>query len=121
MEKPLALGALYGNRFDVILRSVRRASPSGNAPPTPTPTPTSGDRDAEGVRAELEAQLAAIRSRGFVNYFGMQRFGTGGTPTHVVGEALLKGAWQDAIHMIIKVRGAHARTHFIRPQSYHLK
>ncbi len=32
---------------------------------------------------------------GFVNYFGLQRFGSTSIPTHVIGKALLKHAWKE--------------------------
>jgi tRNA pseudouridine13 synthase len=97
----LTSGRLQGNRFTVTLR-----------------------RCAAG-RAQLEAGLAALRADGFLNYFGLQRFGTGGTPTHAVGRALLQGRWEAAAKLILGPTGipahrerfpylAQARAHFAR-------
>ena len=52
--RKLRIGALRGNRFDLVLRQVR------------------------GSRAALHARLLAIARAGVPNYFGPQRFGWGG-------------------------------------------
>ena len=77
---PLGLGALRGNRFSLTLRDVRGATP-----------------------ADVASALCALRARGFVNYFGLQRFGSGppGSRTHSVGAALLRGAWPDAVDRLL--------------------
>ncbi len=59
---------MAGNRFSVVLRSVRR-------------------EEAPLVAAACER----VKSQGFVNYFGLQRFGKGGAPSHAIGLALLRG------------------------------
>ena len=77
---PLGLGALRGNRFEVTLRDVRGAAP-----------------------ADVAAALGSLRRTGFVNYFGLQRFGAGGPGcrTHSVGAALLRGEWPDAVDRLL--------------------
>lgn len=60
VDSALYLGAAKGNRFDVILRDVQTSS------------------GAEGVQAAARA----LKSSGFINYFGLQRFGSGSVPTH---------------------------------------
>lgn len=52
--RKLPRGALAGNRFELVLRSVT------------------------GERSAIEARLQAIAARGVPNYFGEQRFGRGG-------------------------------------------
>jgi hypothetical protein len=34
---------------------------------------------------QIAAACESLKQRGFINYFGLQRFGTGGSPTHKVG------------------------------------
>ena len=69
---------LAGNHFTIVLRDVR-AEP-----------------------AALETALAALRARGFVNYFGLQRFGANvDASTHEVGAALLRSDWQQAARLIL--------------------
>jgi len=80
VSAPLGLGMLRGNHFALTLRDVRGVAP-----------------------ADVAAALGALRSRGFVNYFGLQRFGAGapGSRTHSVGAALLRGAWPEAADRLI--------------------
>ena len=82
------------------LRLVRRSLP----PPPAAAADDDDDDDADAaeprapelralkpraaLEAELEAAVGALRSRGFVNYFGMQRFGGGAVE---VGVELLRG------------------------------
>ncbi|XP_046542705.1 pseudouridylate synthase 7 homolog [Haliotis rubra] len=40
----------------------------------------------------------------FINYYGMQRFGTTSIPTHHVGRALLHSQWMEAVDLILKPR-----------------
>ncbi|CAE7786442.1 PUS7 [Symbiodinium sp. KB8] len=83
----LRLGQLCGNRFKVVLRKVPlndfEASSNG------------GDAIARVSRALAEAQ------RGFLNYFGLQRFGTRQVRTHKVGAAIISADWQKAIRLIL--------------------
>ncbi|KAM0793600.1 hypothetical protein ACM66B_001033 [Microbotryomycetes sp. NB124-2] len=77
----LDLGMLKGNKFVVTLRDVQADSP-----------------------AVIERAISSLRTRGFVNYFGMQRFGTGPIPTHAIGLALMRSDWSLAIEMILRPR-----------------
>ena len=77
-EEPLRLGALAGNRFTIVLR------------------------DATCSAADLEAAAAALGEAGFVNYFGLQRFGSNAAAgTHAVGAAMLRSEWQTAIDLVM--------------------
>lgn len=84
------LGGLSGNRFDIVLRNV-----------------DIGDDGADEamrkqlVQARLEAAGEALQTNGFVNFFGMQRFGKY-HDTHEVGMAILKGDFQGAIDIIMR-------------------
>lgn len=63
VDAPLFLGAAKGNRFDIILRAA--SSPEG----------------APGIVRAAQA----LQASGFINYFGLQRFGSGCVPTHRSG------------------------------------
>ncbi|QDZ20354.1 tRNA pseudouridine synthase D [Chloropicon primus] len=76
--KSLGLGDLKGNHFVVILRGVE-----------------------EKAKAIAEASVESLREKGFINYYGLQRFGTGGAPTHAVGIELMKGNWKQACKLIL--------------------
>jgi tRNA pseudouridine13 synthase len=104
VDAPLTLGELKGNEFTVVLRRVSAApidavdvnDSSGDA------GAGSGDSSGSGgSNAAVEAALRGVRNNGFVNYFGMQRFGTGNVPTYKIGEALLKGDWARAVSLVL--------------------
>jgi hypothetical protein len=59
-------------------------------------------RNVDASDEDIIAACESVRTRGFVNYFGLQRFGTGSVPTHRVGQALLKGDFKGAIDLILQ-------------------
>jgi tRNA pseudouridine13 synthase len=84
-EDKLELGALQGNHFIVTLRRVLA--------------------DA----ATIERAVTSVRESGFINYFGLQRFGTGAVPTHAIGRAMLRGEYQAAVGLIMHPREGEVR------------
>lgn len=78
-EHPLQLGDLQGNRFVITLRDVN---------------PT----------FDLQDRIHKIKSSGFINYFGLQRFGTQSVKTHIIGAHLLRGDWKQACAAILDPR-----------------
>ncbi|XP_011032432.1 PREDICTED: multisubstrate pseudouridine synthase 7 isoform X3 [Populus euphratica] len=81
VKEGLLLGKLLGNRFTVTLRGVIA--------------------DSEDT---IKAAADSLGRHGFINYFGLQRFGTGSVPTHLIGAALLRGEWKTAVSMILDPR-----------------
>lgn len=79
-DQTLQLGDLSGNRFTLILRSV------------------------EGEDGAIEAAVESLKAHGFINYYGLQRFGTMAVKSHDVGIKLLQGKWQEAIDLILAPR-----------------
>eukprot|EP00775_Hariotina_reticulata_P008044 gene8044-8239_t len=75
---PLQLGQLRGNKFKILMRDVNT-------------------HDEEHIASAVEE----VRCTGFINYFGLQRFGTGAVPTHRIGGALLRGEWAEAVRLIM--------------------
>lgn len=82
---PLRFGDLSGNRFTIILRN---CSFNGQA--------------EEMIKSAVEG----VSSTGFINYYGLQRFGRGGgeVSTDAIGRALLGGNFQAACSMILDPR-----------------
>ncbi|GAA5923167.1 pseudouridine synthase PUS7 [Sporobolomyces koalae] len=80
-EHGFELGQLKGNRFVVTLRDI-----------DPTSVPT------------IQTSMDSLRSHGFLNYYGMQRFGTAPIPTHLIGLALLRSEWEFAVDLILSER-----------------
>lgn len=76
--EPLRLGQLQGNYFRIVLRYLRPSE-----------------------QAQIEKAIADLETYGFINYFGLQRFGSGQTPTHDIGIALLQGNWRKALDLIL--------------------
>ncbi|XP_033301463.1 pseudouridylate synthase 7 homolog [Bombus bifarius] len=77
----LKLGMLNGNSFRIALRNV------------------------SGTDEQIEKTMISLRDHGFINYYGLQRFGTVATiPTYEIGKALLQGKWNEAINLILKPR-----------------
>ncbi|EFJ45168.1 hypothetical protein VOLCADRAFT_64047, partial [Volvox carteri f. nagariensis] len=53
---------------------------------------------------QVTAACEAVARTGFINYFGLQRFGTGGAPTHEVGRALLRCEYENAVRLVLTGR-----------------
>ncbi len=75
-DKPLSIGTLKGNKFDIVVR----------------------DLDENEI-FNLKKNSDIVKKEGFPNFFGPQRFGKGNT--HLIGKAILKGNLQDAVKGII--------------------
>jgi tRNA pseudouridine13 synthase len=81
VPKGLTLGDLGGNHFTIVLR------------------------DVQGANAlELQVALESLSKEGFLNYFGMQRFGTSSVFTHTIGRAIMKKNYQEASDLILDPR-----------------
>lgn len=90
VDAMLGLGDLRGNRFRIVLRELE--------------APAGGDAD-DDLETSVAADAAALASTGFVNYFGLQRFGAArGAATHHVGRHLLRGDWQAALDLLLRPR-----------------
>lgn len=77
----LNLGDLGGNRFTLALRDLV------------LPTKEAEDN--------ILAAVESIQTRGFVNYFGLQRFGSGTSSTHETGYAVLRGDFAEACRRLL--------------------
>eukprot|EP00536_Pseudo-nitzschia_multiseries_P014972 jgi/Psemu1/246475/estExt_Genewise1.C_7960011 len=87
VRRELRLGSLKGNRFDIILRNVKLLEESDNN---------------ESKRKELLEQAAeAVKEKGFINYYGTQRFGKFNN-THLVGIAVLQGDFKKAVEIVLE-------------------
>lgn len=137
VAEPLKLGNLEGNRFGIVLRNLTLPGGEGEAPSNGNDdaahaaageeVPAAGEEDLVAALAKAEAEVveagaklketvdrrcALVKERGFINYFGLQRFGSGGAPTSDVGLAMLKGDWEGAVKLIMKPRlGENEATH----------
>jgi tRNA pseudouridine13 synthase len=84
-ESSLGLGDLLGNEFIITLRDVKSLT----------------DAPIEQVISE---SLESLRENGFINYYGMQRFGTFSISTHTIGKEILLSNWSKAANLILSVQ-----------------
>ncbi|XP_037617015.1 pseudouridylate synthase 7 homolog-like protein isoform X1 [Sebastes umbrosus] len=112
VSEPLRLGRLQGNHFDLVVRDLR---PHG-----------AGDAHSSG--ADTHTRLAAlvkeavenVKARGFVNYYGPQRFGSvQSVQSDRVGLALLKEDMVSAVRLFFTPEDgndpqSHAKRHFLQ-------
>ncbi|XP_026822512.1 pseudouridylate synthase 7 homolog [Rhopalosiphum maidis] len=80
-DSTLKLGSLKGNRFRIVLRNIK------------------------GNDEEVSNAVEMLKLHGFINYYGLQRFGSSVvSPTYVVGKSLACGNCEEAIEHILKPR-----------------
>jgi tRNA pseudouridine13 synthase len=79
-HKPLNLGHLLGNRFEIVLRGIDK-------------------RENEVCR--IEKLLDSLSKNGFLNYFGQQRFGTRSVKTHFLGAAVIKKDHKELVSLLL--------------------
>ncbi|XP_059916356.1 pseudouridylate synthase 7 homolog [Gadus macrocephalus] len=87
---PLKLGELQGNHFTVVLRNI------------------------SGSQEQVEQALKSLKETGFINYYGMQRFGTTAVPTYQVGKAILRNDWSEVVDLILKPRPGAEKGYLVR-------
>lgn len=82
-KEPLRLGQLKANKFDIVIRHLVHNS--------------------DGIQV-IEKAMESIKTKGYVNYFGLQRFGTRSILTHEIGLAVLQEKWAEAVDLILSYR-----------------
>ncbi|KAJ3191992.1 hypothetical protein HK101_007190 [Irineochytrium annulatum] len=83
------LGDLLGNHFKITLRSCTLADPKTKL----------------SLEKILERSMLSLRDKGFINYYGMQRFGTRSIPTHAPGIAMMCERWDIAVELVMMPKG----------------
>ena len=81
----LELGELSGNEFEIALRECQ----------------VDGEGNLEQLKDKLMTSLSELHERGFVNYYGLQRFGTFGIRTDEIGARILEEDFEGACNMIL--------------------
>ncbi|KAM0324332.1 hypothetical protein ACHAQA_008113 [Verticillium albo-atrum] len=92
-KNPLHLGQLQGNEFVITLKKCHLADPASEAL-------APAAREA-AIRTAAAAALDSMASRGWLNYFGHQRFGTYAVGTHEVGRHILQEDFEGAVNAIL--------------------
>ncbi|QLL30957.1 hypothetical protein HG536_0A07720 [Torulaspora globosa] len=83
-DTSLNLGDLKGNEFVIVIRDAKLTGESQDT-----------------LEQIVERGCESLTEKGFVNYFGMQRFGTFSISTHTIGKELLSGHWETAVELIL--------------------
>lgn len=82
-DTSLNLGDLNGNEFVIAIRDVKL------------------NDESSSLDDILSRGCESLSKNGFVNYFGMQRFGTFSISTHEVGKEILLENWEKAVELIL--------------------
>lgn len=88
---PLQLGELTGNEFVITLRDCNFHYP----------VPLESKLILEGAQAIVSEAIKKLSERGFINYYGLQRFGTYSIGTDIVGLKMLQGDFKGAVDAIL--------------------
>ncbi|KAM6215801.1 pseudouridylate synthase PUS7L [Rhynchocyon petersi] len=81
----LRLGQLKGNHFDIVIRNLRRQN-----------------NDSAHLKERILEAIDNVKNKGFVNYYGPQRFGKGRRAcTDQIGLALLKTEMMKAVKLFL--------------------
>ncbi|CAG0885815.1 unnamed protein product [Darwinula stevensoni] len=75
---PLVVGSLSGNNFRITLR------------------------DVQAPKGVISRAVDSVVQNGFLNYFGLQRFGSGVIPSNVLGWCILSEKWQTLVDLVMK-------------------
>ncbi|XP_005377303.1 PREDICTED: pseudouridylate synthase 7 homolog isoform X2 [Chinchilla lanigera] len=89
-KNPLKLGELQGNHFTVVLRNIT------------------------GTDDQVQQAMNSLKDIGFINYYGMQRFGTTAVPTYQVGRAILQNSWTEVMDLILKPRSGAEKGYLVK-------
>lgn len=92
--EPLKLGDLSGNHFEILLRNVRLVKEDGG----------DDQEDFEQLKVNVDNSLETVREQGFLNYFGMQRFGSHKVDSHKLGILILKKDFKALVEAILVER-----------------
>lgn len=89
LPRGLQLGDLTGNEFVITLRDCK------------FDTQDETESRVQSASQIVGAAIENLKERGFINYYGLQRFGTFSTRTDAVGVKMLQGDFKAAIEAIL--------------------
>ncbi|KAF2157760.1 tRNA pseudouridine synthase D [Myriangium duriaei CBS 260.36] len=88
-KQGLQLGDLSGNEFTIVLRSCHLLASGSEA-----------ENNAQ-MHTTVSSAMDALRTKGFLNYYGLQRFGSFSTSTDEIGKLMLQGDLEGAVAGIL--------------------
>ena len=89
VNEPASIGKNRGNRFTITLRGLRANNPESSI---------------EVLRSRLDETVASLRTAGYLNYYGLQRFGNRGYNISI-GCHMLRSEWESAVLAILESSG----------------
>lgn len=89
VKEPAAIGKNRGNRFTIVLRGLKENNPESSIP---------------DLQNRLQQIMASLQSIGYLNYYGLQRFGNRGYNISI-GCHMLRSEWEDAVLEILQSSG----------------
>ncbi|KAJ2905203.1 tRNA pseudouridine synthase D [Zalerion maritima] len=90
-QSGLKLGDLMGNEFTITLKECQLLRAKDYSP----------KHKLMVLRECVEASLKAVAMNGFLNYFGLQRFGTFHVGTHEIGIEILNSRFEEAVNLLL--------------------
>jgi len=79
-KRPIKIGDNLGNNFTIVIRNIE---------------------EKKNLKDNVNALIKDLDSKGFPNYYGLQRFGTFRTNSHIVGRYLLENNYERAYNEFI--------------------
>lgn len=86
VNEAAGVGQNRGNHFIITLRNIRENNPEAGA---------------EELQRRLEGTLRSLRDVGYLNYYGLQRFGNEGKNVEI-GCLMLRNEWEAAVMAILR-------------------
>lgn len=86
----LELGDLYGNQFTITLRDCQFPN-----------NPASSSERLDVAKQVVSDAMNTFQSGGYINYYGLQRFGSFAIGTDIIGKKMLQGNYEDAVASIL--------------------
>lgn len=90
---PIQLGDHGGNQFNITLKNVTVAHGENE----------SLERRVQMIKQAVEFAVTEMSQHGFINYYGLQRFGTHMIGTHELGMLILKEDYEGAVNALLHV------------------
>jgi len=94
-QEPILLGQHGGNEFILTLKNCEPLVPDAQL--------LSVAQRMKIIQSSVESALSSLHKQGYLNYFGLQRFGTFDIGTHILGKKILQNDFEGAIDDILHV------------------
>lgn len=94
-DHPLKLGDLKGNEFTIVIRDIK---PHHQQQQQQEQQPQDQSQSIESI---VTSCFESLQKNGFINYFGMQRFGSFSISTHEFGKFILNENWQEFVELLL--------------------